>query len=102
MQVMIDLCVVPIGVGVSVSDEIAECQRIIRAAGLKSSMHPYGTVIEGEWDAVMACVKACHERLHALGVPRVFTNLKLGTRTDKAQAMEDKIASVEDKLRMTP
>ncbi|MEN9726765.1 MAG: hypothetical protein RL434_1131 [Pseudomonadota bacterium] len=98
MHVMIDLCVVPIGVGTSVSKEIAECQRLIQAAGLESQMHPYGTVIEGEWDAVMACVKACHERLHALGVPRVFTNLKLGTRTDKVQHMQDKIRSVEDKL----
>jgi uncharacterized protein (TIGR00106 family) len=98
MHVMIDLCVVPIGVGTSVSNEIAECQRLIQAAGLESQMHPYGTVIEGEWDAVMACVKACHERLHALGVPRVFTNLKLGTRTDKVQHMQDKIRSVEDKL----
>lgn len=98
MHVMIDLCVVPIGVGTSVSSEIAECQRIIRAAGLASQMHPYGTVIEGEWEAVMACVKACHERLHALGVPRVFTNMKLGTRTDKEQHMADKIRSVEDKL----
>ncbi len=98
MHVMIDLCVVPIGVGVSVSNEIAECQRIIKAAGLKSQMHPYGTVIEGEWDAVMACVKACHSRLHDLGVPRVFTNLKLGTRTDKIQHMEDKITSIEEKL----
>jgi uncharacterized protein (TIGR00106 family) len=102
MQVMIDLCVVPIGVGVSVSNEIAECQRIIRAAGLKSSLHPYGTVIEGDWDAVMACVKACHQRLHELGVPRVFTNMKLGTRTDKTQSMEDKVARVEEKLRMKP
>lgn len=99
MKVMIDLCVVPIGVGVSVSKEIAECQRVIAGFGLKSQLHPYGTVIEGDWDNVMACVKACHERLHALGVPRVFTNMKLGTRTDKAQQMEDKVASVEQLLR---
>ena len=64
-------------------------------------MYPYGTVIEGEWDAVMACVKACHERLHELGVPRVFTQLKLGTRIDKIQHMEDKISSVEALLRST-
>jgi len=102
MQVMIDLCVVPIGVGVSVSNEIAECQRIIRAAGLKSQMHPYGTIIEGDWDAVLVCVKRCHERLHELGVPRVFTNLKLGTRIDKHQQMEDKVASVEEKLNTRP
>jgi len=95
MHVMVDLCVVPIGVGVSLSPYIAHCQRVIDASGLAHQMHPYGTVIEGEWNEVMACVKACHDALHQEGVPRVFTNLKVGTRTDKRQHMEDKIASVE-------
>ncbi len=95
MQVMADLCVVPIGVGVSLSPYIARCQAVIRATGLAHQLHPYGTVIEGEWDAVLACVKACHEALHADAVPRVFTTLKLGTRTDKHQHLQDKIASVE-------
>lgn len=95
MQVMVDLCIVPIGIGVSLSPYIARCQQVIAASGLSARMHPYGTVIEGEWEAVMACVKACHEVLHGEGVPRVFTNLKLGTRTDKVQHMQDKITSVE-------
>lgn len=102
MQVMIDLCVVPIGVGLSLSKEIAICQQVIAAAGLASQLHPYGTVIEGEWDAVMTCVKACHETLHAAGVPRVFTTLKLGTRTDKIQHMADKVASVHALLQDAP
>jgi uncharacterized protein (TIGR00106 family) len=102
MQVMVDLCVVPIGVGLSLSKEIAICQQVIAAAGLASQLHPYGTVIEGEWDAVMACVKACHETLHAAGVPRVFTTLKLGTRTDKIQHMADKVASVRALLQDAP
>ena len=42
MKVMVDLCVVPIGVGVSVSEYVAECERIIQRAGLDSSLHPYG------------------------------------------------------------
>lgn len=98
MQVMIDLCVVPIGVGVSVSAYIAECERLISAAGLSAQLHPYGTVIEGEWDAVFAVVKRCHEKVHAMGAPRVFTTLKVGTRTDRLQTMQDKIDSVQAKL----
>lgn len=98
MQVMIDLCVVPMGVGVSVSEYVAECERLIRAAGLESELHPYGTVIEGEWDAVFAVVKACHERVHAMGAPRVFTTIKVGTRTDRNQSMQDKIESVRARL----
>ena len=50
----------------------------------------------------MACVKACHETLHAAGVPRVFTTLKLGTRTDKTQRMADKVASVRALLQDAP
>lgn len=98
MRVMIDLCVVPMGVGVSVSSYIAECERLIAAAGLEAELHPYGTVIEGEWDAVFAVVKQCHERIHAMGAPRVFTTIKAGTRTDKAQSMQDKVTSVRRKL----
>ncbi len=99
MNVMIDLCVVPMGVGASVSTWVAECERIIEASGLDCRLHPYGTIVEGEWDAVMAVVKRCQERMHELGAPRVFTTLKLGTRTDKAQTMDDKVEAVERLLR---
>ena len=99
MHVMIDLCVVPIGVGVSVSTYIAECEVIINQNNLESRLHPYGTVIEGEWDKVFSVVKLCHERMHEMGAPRVFTSLKVGTRTDREQSMQDKINSVEEKLK---
>jgi uncharacterized protein (TIGR00106 family) len=98
MNVMIDLCVVPMGVGVSVSEYIAECERVIGAAGLESELHPYGTVIQGEWDAVFAVVKQCHERVHDMGAPRIFTTIKAGTRTDREQTMADKVESVRRKL----
>ena len=48
--------------------------------------------------AVMAALKRCHETLHEMGAPRVSTNLRLGTRTDKKQSMGDKVRSVENKL----
>jgi uncharacterized protein (TIGR00106 family) len=95
---MVDLCVVPIGVGVSVSAYVAACERVISGAGLESQLHPYGTVIQGEWEAVMAAVKRCHEVVHEMGAPRVFTTLKIGTRTDREQTMNDKINSVVEKL----
>ncbi|MCG8637569.1 MAG: MTH1187 family thiamine-binding protein, partial [Desulfobacterales bacterium] len=61
MDVIIDLCVVPVGVGVSVSKYVAACHEVIKDAGLKSELHAYGTNIEGDWDAVFAVVKKCHE-----------------------------------------
>ena len=98
MKAIVDLCVVPIGVGVSVSKYVAACQRILSESGLDFNLHAYGTNIEGEWDAVFAAVKKCHETVHALGAPRITTTLKVGTRTDRNQTMADKIESVRDKL----
>lgn len=98
MKVIMDLCVVPLGVGVSVSEYVAACERVIREAGLKAELHAYGTNIEGEWDEVMAAVKRCHQAVHELGASRITTTIKLGTRTDRDQSMADKVRSVEDKL----
>ena len=98
MNVMVDLCVVPIGVGTSVSVYVTACERVFQDAGLSHQMHAYGTNVEGEWDDVMAAVKRCHEVVHEMGAPRVTSSMRFGTRTDRTQTMADKIASVEAKL----
>ena len=98
MKVLVDLCIVPIGVGVSLSTYIAACERVLTAAGLKTALHSYGTDIEGDWDTVYAAIKRCHEVVHEMGAPRITTTIKLGTRTDRSQTMEDKVASVQNKL----
>lgn len=98
MNVIIDLCVVPMGVGLSVSKYVAACQEIIREAGLSSELHAYGTNIEGDWDKVFAVVKKCHEKIHDMGAPRITTTIKAGTRTDREQTMAQKTASVREKL----
>ena len=67
MKVIVDLCVVPMGVGVSVSKYVAECQKVLQEAGLEHQLHAYGTNIEGDWDEVFAAIKRCHERVHAMG-----------------------------------
>jgi uncharacterized protein (TIGR00106 family) len=98
MNVILDLCIVPIGVGVSLSPYVAACEKVLANAGLKTSLHANGTNIEGEWAQVFAAVKQCHEVVHEMGAPRISTVIKLGTRSDRAQTMEDKIRSVESKM----
>ncbi len=98
MKVLIDVSIVPLGVGVSVSKYVAACQRVFEQADLYHQMHAYGTNVEGEWDDVFAAVKRCHEVLHEMGAPRVSTNMRVGTRTDKPQTLQDKIDSVKAKL----
>jgi uncharacterized protein (TIGR00106 family) len=98
LHVIADLCVVPMGVGVSVSRYVAACERVLKEAGLKTHLHAYGTNIEGDWDTVFAAIKRCHEVVHEMGAPRITTTLKFGTRTDRPQTMEDKIQSVAQKM----
>lgn len=98
MKVIVDLCVVPLGVGVSVSKYVALCQRVLEDAGLNYRLHAYGTNIEGSYDEVFAAIKACHEKIHAEGAPRISTTIKLGTRVDRKQTMDDKLQSVAEKL----
>lgn len=98
MKVIADLCVVPLGVGLSVSRYVAACERILTEAGLETKLHAYGTNVEGEWDAVFAAIKRCHEVVHEMGAPRISSTLRFGTRTDRDQTMDDKLASVRQKL----
>ena len=92
MQVILDLSVVPIGVGTSLSKYVVACER------LETRLHGYGTNVQGEWDAVFAAVKRCHEVVHEMGAPRITTSIRCGTRTDRDQSFGDKIRSVEEKL----
>lgn len=86
------------GVGVSVSEYITACQKALIKMGLQHDLHAYGTNIEGEWDQVMLAIKECHEIVHDMGAPRIFTTLKIGTRTDRLQSLQDKVESVQQKL----
>lgn len=98
MTVLADVSIVPIGVGVSLSKYVAACERVLEEAGLHPQLHAYGTNVEGDWDQVFGAVKRCHELLHDMGAPRVSTNIRVGTRTDRPQTLQDKIDSVRAKL----
>jgi uncharacterized protein (TIGR00106 family) len=98
MKVLVDISIVPLGVGLSLSPYIAECEKIFARAGLETALHAYGTNVEGDWDEVFVAIRQCHETLHAMGAPRISTNLRLGTRTDRAQTMEEKVRSVTEKM----
>ena len=99
MKVIVDFTVVPIGVGVSLSPYVAECQRVLARSGLDYQMHANGTNVEGEWEQVFAAIRDCHQALHDMGVPRISTTIKAGTRTDRQETMTDKIRSVEELLK---
>ena len=93
------LNIIPIGVGVSLSEYVAACERILEDAGVRQQLHAHGTNVEGEWDEVMEAVRRCVEAVHDMGAPRVSTFIKIGTRTDRISSSEEMVRSVESKLR---
>ena len=98
MNAIAEFTIIPIGVGVSLSKYVAICEQILEESGLSYELHANGTNVEGEWDEVIAAIKTCHEKLHEMGVPRIATQIKIGTRSDRIQSMDEKVASVRAKL----
>ena len=97
MFVSIDLCLVPIGVGTSLSPYIKECKKIIETYDLTYELGANGTAIEGDWAEVFKCIRQCHEQIHEKGAPRIYTTIKVNTRIDKKQTFAEKLKSVLDK-----
>ena len=95
MWVSIDLCLLPIGVGVSLSPYINACINIIKSHDLNYEVGPNGTAIEGDWVKVFDCVKHCHEKVHKLGAARIYTTIKVNTRSDRKQLFTEKLENIK-------
>jgi uncharacterized protein (TIGR00106 family) len=81
----------------SVGDAVAEAVRVVRESGLPCETNAMFTNIEGEWDEVMAVVKAAVAAV-AARAPRVSLVIKADVRSGVTDAMHSKVASVEERL----
>ena len=96
-----DLTVIAIGrEGASAGDVIAEIQRRLEAQSrVRFQMHAMGTALEGSVEDILGVVAGLHAVPFDLGIPRVYTVLKLDERRDREQTLEDKVESVRRRLR---
>ena len=92
-----DLTVIALGrPDPSASAYIAEIQRRLAAQDrVRYRLHAMGTSLEGTTQDILAVVGDLHAVPFELGVPRVYTVLKLDERRDREQTLEDKVASVQ-------
>jgi uncharacterized protein (TIGR00106 family) len=80
----------------SASRYIAAIQRRLAAQDrVRHRLHAMGTSLEGDTADILALVGELHAVPFELGLPRVYTVLKLDERRDKPQTLDDKVASVE-------
>ncbi len=89
--------ITPLGVGDSVSTSVADAVRLVRESGLPNETNAMFTNVEGEWDEVMALLKACVDRV-AEDAPRVSVVIKLDHRPGHTDGLTHKVAAVEAHL----
>jgi uncharacterized protein (TIGR00106 family) len=83
----------------SAGEYIAEIQRRLAAQNkVRYELHAMGTDLEGSTEDIFEIVAELHRIPFELGLPRVYTVLKLDERRDKEQSLADKVRSVEDRL----
>jgi len=96
-MVLLEFSMSPLGKGESVSEYVARSLDIIDASGVPYQLTPMGTILEGEWDQVMAVVQRCYERMRA-DCPRITCSIKIDAREGKSGRLAGKIASLEQRL----
>jgi uncharacterized protein (TIGR00106 family) len=95
---LVAFSVTPIGTGsASVSDAVAEAVRLVRDSGLPNRTDAMFTTIEGDWDEVMAVVKAATMAV-AGHADRVSVVIKLDYRPGVTGAIDAKVRAVEERL----
>ncbi|HEY7266779.1 MAG TPA: MTH1187 family thiamine-binding protein [Solirubrobacterales bacterium] len=78
---------------------IAEIHRRLAAQErVRYELHAMGTDLEGTTEDILEVVAELHRVPFELGLPRVYTVLKLDERRDKEQSLADKVRSVEERL----
>jgi uncharacterized protein (TIGR00106 family) len=94
---IVELSIIPVGRGVSISSDLAKAIRIIDQSDLPYKVTPMGTVLEGDWDPVMAVIKTCHQEVFK-DSERVFTKITIDDRKGKTDRIHGKVASLERKV----
>lgn len=100
MSILVEFSIVPLGKGASVSPVVARVLKIVAESGISYKANPMGTVLEGEWDQVMAIIRACHQEVMK-DADRAVTSIKIDDRKGGEERIGKKLESVEQKLGMT-
>jgi len=96
-MVLLEFSMSPLDKGDSLSHYVARSLDIIDKSGLPYQLTPMGTILEGEWDEVMAVVNACFKRMSA-DCGRVSTTMRIDYRAGKSGRLKSKIRAIEEKL----
>ena len=94
---LLELSVIPLGRGRSISADVAALVKIIDASGLDYRLTATGTIIEGTWEQLMNLAQKCHTEMRRK-TERVVTYMKLDDYADRTGRLTGAVTSVEQKV----
>ncbi|WP_069166499.1 MTH1187 family thiamine-binding protein [Nocardia altamirensis] len=89
--------ITPVSVGEDVGEQVAAAVRVIRDSGLPNRTAASFTEIEGDWDEVMAVIKAATDAVMAVSA-RCSIVIKADVRPGYNNTLTTKLKSVERHL----
>jgi len=92
-----EFSIVPLCQAESLSPHVAEAFKIIEASGVSFEHHAMGTNLEGDWNEVMAVIKACRDRLLETS-GRVSLSIKIDDRKGTSDRLQRKVESAREKM----
>ncbi len=93
---LMEFSMIPLDKGSSFSKYVADILKIVDESGLDYRLNPMGTVVEGEWDALLTLLTRCFRSLEKES-DRISLQVKFDCRKGVSGALESKIQSVKKK-----
>lgn len=97
---LLELSIVPLGRGRSISADIADLLEIVDRSGLDYRLTAAGTILEGGWDQLMDLARQCHNEMRKK-TARVITLMKLDDYEGRTGRLTAAVESAEKKLGKT-
>jgi uncharacterized protein (TIGR00106 family) len=94
---LMELSVIPLGRGRSISADIADLVKIIDASGVDYRLTAAGTILEGSWEQLMDVARKCHTEMRKK-TERVITFMKIDDYAERSGRLTAAVTSVEAKV----
>jgi uncharacterized protein (TIGR00106 family) len=91
---LIELSITPLGRGTHLSKDLGEILKIVDDSGIRYSLTPFGTCLEGEWDELMEVIKHCHDQARSVS-KHVMTTIRIEDEEGVNDKLIENVASVE-------
>lgn len=96
-MVLMELSVVPLNKGESVSPWVARCVDLIDRSGLDYELHASGTIVEGSLDQLIVLLRQCIEEV-TRDCDRVICHAKFDHEEGESGRLKAQVKSVENEL----